>query len=257
MNVSDSMMNSISKVISMNVHVTFLEQSSDQILLLANDKSSSYVCVSNVHMCMEVYDDHNFASVVNSADLVVPDGRPIFWAQRLLGFNEAQQVRGQDLMNYLCANAARNQLNIGLYGGSSEAVLSKVRAELLKLHPELQIPYAYSPPFKNLSSLEMADIADAINTAGVNILFVGIGCPKQELWMAAQKGSVNCVMLGVGAAFDFISGSKSHAPRWMQYAGLEWLFRLISEPSRLWKRYLIQNPRFIFYFIKQLLSGKK
>jgi len=247
----------MAKIITMHVNVTSLKQASGQVLTFAKAKLSSYVCVSNVHMCMEVFDDQIFESVVNGADFVVPDGRPIFWAQRLLGFNTAQQVRGQDLMNQLCADAAKHHLNVGLYGGASTSVLTQVKAELQKANPELQIPFAFSPPFKKLSDLEMSEIAAAVNAAQVDILFVGIGCPKQELWMAAQKGQVHCVMLGVGAAFDFISGRKSHAPKWLQYLGLEWMFRLCSEPGRLWKRYLIQNPRFIFFFVKQLLSGAK
>jgi len=250
-------MHEIAKIIAMNVNVTSLKQASERVLSFAKERLSSYVCVSNVHMCMEVFDDRTFASVVNGADIVVPDGRPIFWAQRLLGFKTSQQVRGQDLMNQLCVDAAQLKLNVGLYGGASDLVLAQVKAELEKINPALQISYAFSPPFKKLSDLEMSNIAADINAAQVHILFVGVGCPKQELWMAAQKDHVHCVMLGVGAAFDFISGSKSHAPKWMQYVGLEWLFRLISEPGRLWKRYLIQNPRFIFYFVKQYFAGSK
>jgi N-acetylglucosaminyldiphosphoundecaprenol N-acetyl-beta-D-mannosaminyltransferase len=244
-------------VLGTPVAISSLGDASSTVLQLVAQQQGGYVCLANVHMCMEAIDEPQFALVLQQAALVVADGRPILWAQRLLGFKKAQQVRGQDLMNQLCVTAAHKKLNIGLYGGASDLVLTKVKAQLRRANPTLQISYAFSPPYKKLTDEEMAEIATDINAAQVDILFVGIGCPKQELWMAAQKGKIKCVMLGVGAAFDFISGSKSHAPKWMQYAGLEWLFRLCSEPGRLWKRYLMQNPRFIFFFLKQLLSGAK
>lgn len=245
-----------SNVIKMNVDVTTLKNANDFIFNKAIHHISSYVCISNVHMCMEVHDDNSFSKVVNNADLVLPDGRPIYWAQRLLGFKNAQQVRGQDLMNSICSLGNDNSLKIGLYGGSSNEVLSTVVNKLKIIYPNINIVFQYSPPFRALTENEDIDIINVINSSTVNILFVGIGCPKQEYWMAMHKGKVNCVMLGVGAAFDFISGTKKHAPKWMQYIGLEWLFRLSTEPKRLWKRYLKHNPRFILLFVKQLIKAK-
>jgi N-acetylglucosaminyldiphosphoundecaprenol N-acetyl-beta-D-mannosaminyltransferase len=228
----------------------------EKIIKLALHNTSSYVCVSNVHMCMEVFDSQDFAKIVNKADLVVADGRPIFWAQRLLGFKDAQQVRGQDLMNALCARSGRQNLKIGLYGGFSTEILESVTAKLREQYTDIQIVYQFSPPFRPITSLEDSQVIKNINESGVNVLFVGIGCPKQERWMFDHKPQLACVMLGVGAAFDFISGSKKHAPTWVQKAGFEWLFRLISEPKRLWKRYLKQNPRFVYYFLQQWLFKK-
>lgn len=250
-------MHKLATVLKMRVAVANLHEVVQQIFHFYEQKLSSYVCVSNVHMCMEVFDDVLFMDVVNSADLVVADGRPIFWAQRLLGFRQACQVRGQDLMNQLCADAAAKGLAIGLYGGATDLVLAEVKSVLQHQFPQLQIVYCCSPPFKRLTDSEMMSIAGQINDAKVDFLFVGIGCPKQELWMAAQRGHVNSVMLGVGAAFDFISGAKNHAPKWMQYCGLEWLFRFMTEPARLWRRYLIQNPRFLYYFALQWLTGRQ
>lgn len=246
-----------SSIISMEVNITRLPQAIQKVEELISQNINSYVCVSNVHMCMEVFDSTEFRSVVNGADLVIPDGRPIFWAQKLLGASDAQQVRGQDIMNELCGLSAERSINIGLYGGSSDQVLEQVKVELYKTYPGINIVYSYSPPFRSLTTEEDDAIVTAINDSGVDVLFVGIGCPKQERWMAEHKGKLNCVMLGVGAAYDFIAGTKKHAPRWMQKFGLEWLFRLISEPKRLWKRYLKQNPRFIYYFLQQWLFGKK
>ena len=244
------------KIISMNVNIINAGAVLKQVEILANIKSGAYICVSNVHMCMEVFDCPQFKAVVNNADLVIPDGRPLSWAQKLLGYSDAEQVRGQDIMNAICAQSGAKNLNIGFYGGSSEELLAQVTGKLKINYPDIQISFSYSPPFRPLTELEDQAIVNQINAANVNVLFVGIGCPKQERWMAEHKGKLNCIMLGVGAAFDFIAGNKKHAPRWMQSIGMEWLFRLLSEPQRLWKRYLKQNPRFIWYFTQQLLGRK-
>lgn len=244
-------------IVSMEVDVVDLNTTLSRINQLSNEEKGAYVCVSNVHMCMEVFDSDSFREVVNNADLVIPDGRPISWAQRLLGSVNAEQVRGQDIMNALCEISGSKNLNIGLYGGSSNELLDTVVNKLNAEFADINISYAYSPPFRALTETEDDEVVSNINEANVNILFVGIGCPKQERWMAEHKDKLNCVMLGVGAAYDFIAGSKSHAPRWMQKVGLEWLFRLCSEPKRLWKRYLKQNPRFVFYFFRQWLFGKE
>lgn len=245
------------RVITMDVDVTYRDKAVARVIELSSAGQGAYVCVSNVHMCMETFDCSDFRTVVNQADLVIPDGRPIFGAQRLLGASNAEQVRGQDIMNALCSSSASDGLRIGLYGGSSGQVLDKVVSVLSQQYPGICITYQYSPPFRELTEQEDQDVVAQINDAEVDVLFVGIGCPKQERWMAEHKDQVNCVMLGVGAAYDFIAGSKKHAPKWMQKCGLEWFFRLCSEPKRLWKRYLKQNPRFIYYFLQQWLFGKE
>ena len=244
-------------IIKMDTDVTILQDVVTQILQLGEQRQSAYVCLSNVHMCMEVFDDPAFREVVNGADIVLPDGKPIAIAQRLLGAKEAKQVRGQDVMNTVCAASTPLQLKVGLYGGSDDKVLALVADKLRELNPGIDIAFMHAPPFRALTPEEDQSIIREINEAGVNLLFVGIGCPKQEIWMAEHKGKLDCVMFGVGAAFDFISGSKKHAPVWMQRACLEWLYRLGAEPRRLGKRYLKQNPRFIYHFSRQwLLSAK-
>ncbi len=245
------------RIITMGVDVTALKPAVEQVLNRVSLKRGAYVCVSNVHMCMEAFDSRSFSDVVNSADLVIADGKPLSIAQKLLGHKNAEQVRGQDIMNALCQMSGEKSLNIGFYGGSSDTILDLVTSNLLVQYPDIQISYAFSPPFRALSDAEDEDVISTINAAKVDILFVGIGCPKQEIWMAEHKEKLDCVMLGVGAAFDFIAGNKKHAPRWMQNIGMEWLFRLSSEPERLWKRYLKQNPRFVWYFIQQWLLKKK
>lgn len=242
-------------ILGMRVDVTSLPDTVSQIERWGTQGGGRYVCVSNVHMCMESFDDKSFQNVVNGADLVVPDGKPLVWSQKLLGVKSAKQVRGMDLMLSLCEHSAQSGASIGFYGGTPE-LLVKIIKILKTRFPHLQIVCSIAPPFRFLLPKENNEYIDKINESGVRILFVGIGCPKQERWMAENRDEVDCVMLGVGAAFDFIAGQKRHAPRWLQVAGLEWLFRLLCEPRRLWKRYLRQNPRFVWYFSKQLLREK-
>lgn len=247
----------MTNILAMRVDILDHQSVITKVLELIATGSGSYVCVSNVHMCMEVFDSLEFRKIVNDADLVVADGRPIYWAQKLLGAKEAAQVRGQDLMQALCELSVDRSLRIGLYGGASDELLEKTVEKLKSFKPGIEFAYTYSPPFRPLTPSEDARVVQEINDANVDILFVGIGCPKQERWMAAHRDSVNCVMVGVGAAFDFICGSKRHAPKFMQTLGLEWLFRLASEPKRLASRYLIQNPRFLYHFSLQWLLGKR
>ena len=219
----------------------------------ARAAQSRYVCVSTVHMVMEGHDDPAFQAVVNGADLVTSDGMPVVWALRLLGLRQARRVYGPDLTPIVCAAAAAAALPVGFYGGSPE-VLEELVAGLQARLPALNVVYRESPPFRPLTEAEAdAEIA-AIRASGCRILFVGLGCPKQERWMAARRGQVDTVMIGVGAAFDFLAGRKRMAPEWVQAAGLEWLFRLVSEPRRLWRRYLYHNPRFVVLFGRQLLG---
>jgi len=240
------------RVLDMETDLVSLPEVTDTVLTWARNRESRYVCVANVHMCMECVDHPSFRKVVNDADLTVPDGRPLVWMQYLLGYHHAQQVRGSDLVRALCTAAEKSGVSVGFYGGAPE-VLDRFVAVLNTRFPNLQIAFCHAPPFRPLSEEELAADVERINNSGVDILFVGLGCPKQERWMAQQKGSVQAVMLGVGAAFDFLAGVKPHAPRWIQVAGLEWLFRLMCEPKRLWRRYLLLNPRFILLAGKQLI----
>ncbi len=180
---------------------------------------------------------------------------PLVWAQRLLGEKHASQVRGSDLLLTVCKKAENANIPIGLYGGTEKSLHDFI-SFLKNQYTNLKIYFASSPPFRELSRNEEKQYIQQINNSGIKILFVGIGCPKQEKWMAKHRDKLHCVMIGVGAAFDFFSGQKKHAPVWMQRIGLEWLFRFCSDPKRLWKRYLKHNPRFIFFFLKQLLINK-
>jgi N-acetylglucosaminyldiphosphoundecaprenol N-acetyl-beta-D-mannosaminyltransferase len=242
-------------ILKMRVAVITRDLATRQIACWASEHRSRYVCVANVHMCMESFDCDEFAAVVNQADLTVPDGLPLVWGQRLLGRREAAQVRGEDLAHDVCRMAERQGMPVALYGGSPE-VLDQLQLTLAQRYPELDVRLAISPPFRPLSEAEDRMHVNEINDSGARILFVGLGCPKQEKWMAVHQDSVHLVMLGVGAAFDFIAGSKKSAPVWMRRAGLEWVYRLAAEPRRLWKRYLRHNPRFVWFFCKSCLGSR-
>ena len=223
----------------------------ERVCAWARRGESRYVCAANVHMVMEGHDDPTFRSVVNGADLVAADGMPLVWALRLLGVRGARRVYGPELMLAVCARAESEGIPVGLYGGTPEALAGLERA-LSRWFPGLAIVHRASPPFRPLSDEERAAARREIAASGARILFVGLGCPRQERWMAAERGRLPAVMLGVGAAFDFLSGRKPQAPPLLRRLGLEWAFRLASEPRRLWRRYLVHNPRFAAFFALQL-----
>jgi N-acetylglucosaminyldiphosphoundecaprenol N-acetyl-beta-D-mannosaminyltransferase len=206
-------------------------------------------------MVMEAHDSPDFAARVNGADLIVPDGMPIVWMQKLEGRQNAARVRANDLMILLCRYAESAGLKIGFYGGT-QAVIDAILERAERDFPDLEIAYAHSPPFRPLTPEEDDLVTSDINAAAPAILFMGLGCPKQENWMAEHTPRLGTVMLGVGASFDFFGGSVKESPGWLGRLGLEWLYRLTREPRRLWRRYLILNPRFLFLAIRQLISRR-
>jgi N-acetylglucosaminyldiphosphoundecaprenol N-acetyl-beta-D-mannosaminyltransferase len=240
------------KILGMRVDVTSYSDATYRIMEWAKKNQQGYVCAANVHMVMESYDSEYFREIVNGAELVTPDGKPMVWGLHLLGMKRATRVYGPDLTGYVLEAAVRENIPMGLYGGSKE-VLNNLVGIVEKRYPGVSIVYSHSPPFRLLKPEEDERIIADIDASGARILLIGLGCPKQEMWMAEHYRRINAVMLGVGAAFDFFAGSKAQAPRWMMGMGLEWLFRLVTEPRRLWRRYCIQNPRFIFFFGLQLL----
>jgi N-acetylglucosaminyldiphosphoundecaprenol N-acetyl-beta-D-mannosaminyltransferase len=209
-----------------------------------------------VNNVMEAYDSKQFRLVMNDADLVTPDGMPLVWGLRLLGLRQAVRVYGPDLTPILLDAARRNSVRVGFYGGSPEVLRTLVEKARMSF-PGIDIGYAYSPPFRPLPPEEESVVVDDINASGVRLLFIGLNSPKQDVWMARHRQRLQTVMIGVGAAFDLFAGSKPQAPRWMMAVGLEWLFRLTTEPRRLWRRYLRHNPRFVVLFIAQLLGLRR
>jgi N-acetylglucosaminyldiphosphoundecaprenol N-acetyl-beta-D-mannosaminyltransferase len=242
-------------VVGMRVDATSYRDACDRIVSWILSGDPAYVCVASVNNVIEARDDPSFRASMNEADLVTPDGRPLAWALRWLGISSATQVRGTDLTDAVLRRAASEEIPVGFYG-STDRVLTALLEHAGDRWPGLKVAYRVSPPFREPTSREDADAIERIGTSGAKILFVGLGCPKQEIWMARHHEGFTGVMLGVGAAFDFLAGKKKQAPRALQRWGLEWLFRLATEPRRLWKRYLSQNPRFIALFVMQVLRSK-
>ena len=240
-------------VVGARVNSTSYSQATGTILDWSTRRESRYVCAANVHMLMESYDSPGYSQIVNSADIVTPDGMPLVWMMRMKGYPDQQRVYGPTLMLHVLEAAARKNVPVGFYG-SSPKVLQSLLARLQARFPNLEVDYSFSPPFQEINQKEDAEIVECINASSARILFVGLGCPKQEIWMSEHRGRIQAVMLGVGAAFDFHAGVKAQAPAWIQKIGLEWLFRLVIEPRRLWKRYLYHNPRFVFLATLDLLT---
>jgi N-acetylglucosaminyldiphosphoundecaprenol N-acetyl-beta-D-mannosaminyltransferase len=217
--------------------------------------ASRYICLSNVHMVMECYDHPQFRSIVNEADLVTADGVPVKWASRWLGLGKQRRVCGPDLAIKLCEMAAQEGIPVGFYGSTPQVVDALLRNVATRF-PTLHVPFRHSPPFRLLTAEEDDRIVRQIDEAGVRILFVGLGCPNQEQWMAAHRGRISATMLGVGYAFDILAGTSTRAPVWLQNIGMEWCFRLVLDPRHLWRRYLKHNPRFLVLVLRQLFQQR-
>lgn len=233
----------MSTVLGIRVDVTTVMEAAGRTMSWASLGESRYVCVATVQTVMEAHDSSSYSVVINQADMVTPDGMPLVWMLRLKGNAVQQRVYGPDLMLSVLRAAESAPVPVALYGSSAE-VLDRLQDRLRVMFPRLAVSFALSPPFRDLTPEEDQQVVERISESGARIVFVGLGCPKQEKWMAAHRGRIPAVMIGVGAAFDFLSGAKPQAPAWMRGAGLEWLFRLAHEPRRLWRRYLWHNPRF-------------
>jgi N-acetylglucosaminyldiphosphoundecaprenol N-acetyl-beta-D-mannosaminyltransferase len=212
------------------------------------------VCAADVHMVMRHFDEMDFRATLDQADLITPDGMPLVWLLRHQGYPLQNRVCGPDLTLALCAAAEQKESPIGFYGGKPE-VLDALTKRFKSQFPKLRIEYAYSPPFRLLEEWEDQAQVDAIRASGVKLLFIGLGCPKQERWIASHKSRVNAVMVGVGAAFDFHAGAIKRAPLWAQQTGLEWVFRMGSDPKRIMQRVLKYHPRFVWHTIKCTILG--
>ena len=227
----------------------------DRIEFWASRHQSTYVAICNSHSVVTAGDDAQFAQVLAEADMATADGMPVAWMMRRLGHPEQQRINGPDLMLRYCEHAARTGTSIYLYG-STDPVLELLVSRLQERYPGLKIAGHYSPPFRPLTDVEDAEICRKVAESGAGVVFVSLGCPKQEKWMHAHRGRIPAVMIGVGAAFDYHAGTLSRAPAWMRNHGLEWLHRLVSEPRRLWKRYLVTNSLFMVRAAAQLLGRK-
>lgn len=239
------------QVLDVSIDVVNWDKALGRIFEWGSRRESRYVCICNVHSVVTTGQDTEFARVVAQADMATADGAPVAWVLRKLGFVGQQRINGPDLMWRCCAEAERLGLPVYFYG-STPATLILLEARLRENFRNLVISGCHSPPFRTMNEGEECADAQRINSSGAAVVFVGLGCPKQEMWMAKQRGEVNAVMIGVGAAFDYHAGTMKRAPLWMQHASLEWLHRLASEPRRLWKRYLVTNTIFVIAAFRQL-----
>ena len=239
------------RVISIDVSVGSYQDFINEIVKLAKLKKSSYICVANVHMTIEAYDDKNFQEVVNNAIITTPDGMPLVKALKTFYNIKQDRVAGMDLFPDLLKEAEKNNLRVFLYG-STDNVLNMIEKKAKELFPKINIVGSYSPPFRELTEEEKRKIIVKINEVEPHIVFVSLGCPKQEKWMAEMYGKINSLMIGVGGAFPTFAGLQKRAPKWMQDLSLEWLYRLWQEPRRLFKRYTYTNIKFSFLYMKEL-----
>jgi N-acetylglucosaminyldiphosphoundecaprenol N-acetyl-beta-D-mannosaminyltransferase len=245
------------ELLGVRLALTDYEHTLDWIDAAVEAEARSYICVAAVHTVMASQEDPALRAAVQGADFTVPDGQPLVWALNLLGHDLRNRVYGPELMDRACARAARTGTRFYLYGGRNQGALAELTRVLRLRHPGLQIVGGYSPPFRELSSDEEDAIAADINRSGADVVWVGIGVPKQEKWMARMRDRLDApVLVGVGAAFDFHAGLVPQAPPLMQRYGLEWLFRLVQEPRRLWRRYLRYNPRFVAGFTRQYVASR-
>lgn len=238
-----------SKILETGISATSYEETCRLIAEWGLAGRRAYVTACNVHSVMEAHKDPSFAQVLNGAAIATPDGMPLVWTLRRRGRKEQKRVYGPDLLLHFAGFAAgRDDLASYFYGGA-DGVAAELGARLQKRFPGFHVAGAESPPFRELTPGEDAEVVARVNDSGAAVLWVGLGCPKQERWMHAHRESIRPVMVGVGAAFDFLTGRARQAPRWMMRCGLEWLFRLATEPRRLWRRYLLNNPHFLWHVL--------
>lgn len=243
-------------VLGVDLALTDYERTMDWMDSVVRTRQKAYLSAAAVHLVMVAQEDEATRLAAEDATLIVPDGQPLVWALRALG-HEASRVYGPDLMAKYCERSAATGVKMYLYGGRNQGALVELALRLRHRFPGLQIVGGYSPPFRPLTEDEQDWVVEDINRSGADVVWVGIGQPKQEIWMREYRDRLEAPMLvGVGAAFDFHAGLVPQAPAWMQATGLEWAFRLAQEPRRLWRRYVRYNPRFVTGFAQQYLRAR-
>lgn len=244
-------------ILGVGISAITMQQAVNQVTRWIDSRTCRYVSVCTVHTVMECRRNERMRDAVNAASLATPDGMPLVWLSRRQSHQPVDRVYGPDLMLALCQLSVERGYSHYFYGGA--AGVPELLVEKLQHHfPGLKVAGTCSPPFRPLTATEEAQIIGQINQAAPDIIWVGLGTPKQDLWMAAHRHQLTApVLIGVGAAFDFHTGRIPQAPRWMQQSGLEWLFRLWQEPRRLWYRYLVYNPLFIALVLAQALGIRR
>jgi len=243
-------------ILGVGVSAINMAQALETIDAWIQKREQQYVCVTGVHGIMESQRDATLKQIHNQAGLVTPDGMPLVWLNWLNGCSWVERVYGPDLMLAICERSLIKQYRHYFYGGG-KGIAEKLVARLRQRFPGLQVAGSWSPPFRPLTPDEDDDLTQSINSTAPDIVWVGLSTPKQEYWMHEHLRRLRApVMIGVGAAFDFHAGIKKQAPRWMQKTGLEWSFRLVTEPRRLWRRYLINNSLFLWMILLEAVTRK-
>ena len=244
------------EILKTNINVTNIDEAVGYIDKYLEQMRGEYICISNVHTTVTAYRDEEYRKVQNGSILNMPDGKPLSIVQKLRGYTQAGRVPGPDLMPAIFKLSEKRGYRHYFYGSTPETI-EKLGIRLKEAYPRLQIVGMYSPPFRPMTVEEDAEIIEQINETKPDFIWVGLGAPKQELWMAEHKGKVNGIMLGVGAGFDFHAGTVLRAPRWMQEVCMEWLWRMMQDPKRLFPRYLDTNFSFLYYLMKERKKRKK
>jgi N-acetylglucosaminyldiphosphoundecaprenol N-acetyl-beta-D-mannosaminyltransferase len=241
-------------ILGVKINATDIPRATDSILKIIETKQKAYICVAPVATIVDAQKDKEYLKTVNASVMTVPDGMPVVWLGKLQG-EKVGRTYGPDLMSELCDKGREFGIKHFLYGGNdqtNELLVTKLKEK----YPGIIITGFYAPGILKVKEVESQVVLDKINQAKPDILWVGLGSPKQDYWMSIHRDKLEVpVMVGVGAAFDFISGVKPKAPKWMQRSGLEWLFRLCNEPRRLWRRYLLGNTYFIYLLIKSTFKN--
>ena len=232
------------------------QQFIEEISALAEQRESSYVCFANVHMLMEAYQHPEFNKVVNQANLVAPDGRPLSVLMKYQYGLDQERACGMDLFPDILQAAETRSLSVYFYGSTPD-VLQAIEEKAAREYPRLKIAGTYSPPFRPLTPEEDQAAVDRINDSGAHLVFVSLGCPKQEKWMHAHQPQVKACMLGLGQAFLTYTGKEKRLPGWARNLSLEWAYRFYLEPKRLWKRYLVGNTRFLWLALQSILKRRE
>jgi N-acetylglucosaminyldiphosphoundecaprenol N-acetyl-beta-D-mannosaminyltransferase len=244
-------------ILGVGVHAVDMPQALDVVDSAVSQDRKGYVCVTGVHGIMEAQKDAAFEGIINRSLLTIPDGMPTVWVGWLNGFSHMRRVAGPDFMLSVCELSVRKGYTHFFYGGN-EGVAEELKSELTRRFPGLKVVGTYTPPFRPLNHFESAELQMQISELRPDFFWVGLSTPKQERFMQEYLPKLETkLMVGVGAAFDMHTGRVQDAPDWVKNAGLQWLHRLLQEPSRLWKRYLINNPIFVYKMTKQLLGLTK
>lgn len=236
-------------ILGLNVAVTNMNETVNYIEKNINKIKGKYICISNVHTTIMAYENKKYRDIQNNAELILPDGNPLASFSRKMGFKEAERVTGPDLMHEIFKLSEQKGYKHYFYG-STEDTLNKLSIKLKNKYPQLNIIGMYSPPFTKSVSLENKEKIEEIKRLQADFIWVGLGAPKQEIWMSLHENKLNALMIGVGAGFDYFSDKIKRAPKWMQKLSLEWLYRLIQDPKRLFKRYLITNTKYLYLINK-------